>query len=87
MKFTPKTEEQLLQPKGEYDFKIAHAEEKISSSGNEMIKLEVTTYQQGRTVTTVFDYLLEAMMFKLIHFCRYTGLEEKYESGELTAED
>ena len=87
MKFTPKTEEQLLPPAGEYTFKVIAASDEISKSGNEMIKLRVQCYQQGTAVMQIFDYLLEAMPHKLMHFCRYCGLEERYSTGELTADD
>lgn len=91
MRFTPKTEQEIqeanLLPEGKYDFEVIAAEEKQSAKGNDMIVVTIAIYQNGNRKTNVFDYLLESMAFKLRHFCQNTGLIEKYESGELTADD
>ncbi len=85
MRFTPKTEEEvsapLLLPAGVYRFQVNDAENCISKSGNEMIKLTITVWADN--AVTIFDYLLEAMAHKLRHFCSATGLIAKYESGDL----
>lgn len=91
MKFTPDSEEKLneerLLPEGTYDFEVYKALDAVSKKGNEMIRLTLRVFNRdGRTVL-VDDYLMEAVKFKLIHFCKATGLYPRYESGELVAED
>jgi len=90
MRFTPKTPEELktmgLIEEGEYPFEVLEAEEQLSKKGNEMIKLKLKIWDNNGRERTVFDYIMEAMAFKLIHFCDYTGLKDKYEAGSLTAD-
>jgi len=92
MNFTPTSEELLKQSnlleKGTYSFEVVEANDEISKSGNEMIKLmlNVWDYESGKS-TIVFDYLLEKMAYKLIHFCQVTKLMDKYSTGELRAFD
>lgn len=90
MNFTPKSAEELqlaeLMPEGEYDFKVLSAEDAVSKKGNDMLKLKLAVYV-GQREYHVFDYLLEAMAFKLRHFCESTGLLDLYEDGILTADD
>ena len=83
MKFTAKAEEDLgkrivLMP-GEYNFEVLEAVETFSQKGNEMIKLKIKVDNQ----ITLKDYLLDAMDFKVKHFCEATGLHRLYKSGEL----
>ena len=92
MKFTPKSEKEineanLLPDKTKASFEVLAAEDQVSGKGNDMIKLKVAIFLNGEQKTILFDYLLEAMAFKLRHFCQNTGLIEKYETGELTAAD
>jgi hypothetical protein len=88
MRFTPKTEQEiqqaLLLPDGEYDFEVISALDKQSKSGNDMIELKLRVFheQSERFIT---DYLMEAMAFKLRHFCGAAGLMDEYESGALAA--
>lgn len=90
MNFAPKTEEELnannIFKKGIYDFEVYRAVDKISKSGNEMIELELKVFASDGEQTHVFDYLLEAMGYKLKHFCEATGLSDIYQSGNLTAD-
>lgn len=90
MKFTPKTEAEVsafeLFPVGEYDFDVIKAADVVSSKGNEMIKLELDIYAANGNKTRVFDYLLEALAYKLKHFCDCVGLSKAYEEGKLNAE-
>lgn len=83
MKFQAKAEEELgkrvvLDP-GEYPFEVIEAIETFSKKGNEMIQLKVKV----NGVVTLRDYLLDAMDFKVKHFCEATGLHRLYKSGEL----
>lgn len=91
MNFKPKSKEELetmtiLQP-GIYRFKVNAAKDKVSRNGNEMIELTLQVEDREGNNTLVFDYLLEAMMYKLFSFCEATGMEGKYHNGTLTAQD
>lgn len=88
MRFTPKTEEQLIAenmiPEGIYPFEVVYTEDRVSQKGNEMIvlKLKVFTESGERFVT---DYLMEAMAFKLRHAAEACGLLDQYNEGEITS--
>lgn len=89
MKFKHKTEEEIqsmfLLPEGTYQFVVTKAEDAMSKSNNEMIKLTLKIMDKSGREHTVYDYLLEAMEFKLKHFCDATGLEKEYQSDMLLA--
>jgi hypothetical protein len=92
MNFTPRTEQELkeinLLPDGKYHYEVIDAMDDVSKkSGNEMIKLILRIYDKQDKAHTVYDYLLSAMEFKLLHFCEANDLQSKYQSGSLTAED
>lgn len=89
MQFKPKTDEELnplLQP-GVYDYEVVKATDEISQSQNEQIKLTLRTWDNQGKEIIVFDYLLEAMHYKIKHFCYGCGLSNLYETGKLTAQD
>lgn len=48
----------ILQP-GEYDFEVADATHKLSSSGNRMWEMKLRFEQKEGPDVTVFDYLVE----------------------------
>lgn len=91
MQFTPKSESELQQSllleAGLYPFQVMHAEDAISKSGNEMIKLTLKVWNKDGSERVIYDYLLEAMAFKLRHFCASAGLIGNYEAGNLKAAD
>lgn len=91
MKFEPKTEDEVqeagLLAAGEYDFEVAEASDEVSKKDNEMIKLKLRVYNSDGGFSTVFDYLLESVAYKLRHFAFATGIGERYESGALVASD
>lgn len=90
MRFTPRSEEEvatanLLQP-ADYPFEVLEAEDKVSKQGNEMIALKLKIeIDDGMRI--VFDYLLEAVEYKLRHFFDSIGMLDEYESGDISAED
>ena len=91
MKFQSRSEQEitemnLIQP-GIYAFEVIDAVDAMSHSGNEMIKLELKVWDDKGRERKVYDYLLEALAFKLRHFAVNCGLIEKYEKGELSAQD
>lgn len=90
MKFQPKTENEVLSEglleRGEYDYEIADATEKTSQAGNEMIELKVRVFDAEGNARVIFDYLLEAMAYKLRHAAYAVGLGDSYETGALEAQ-
>jgi hypothetical protein len=91
MKFQPKSESEIINAglleEGIYDFNVSYAEDKVSRAGKDMIELKLTVFDKEGKEKIIRDYLLEAMSFKLRHFCEVTGLIEKYNKGEFTADD
>lgn len=91
MRVTPRSEQELQEslviPKGIYAFEVASAEDAVSKSGNEMIKLQLRIWDAQGKVHFIYDYLLDSLAFKLRHFAEYTGLIEKYNMGGINAED
>lgn len=88
--FTPKTEQEIqeegLLPAGIYPFEVIKAENQMSKKGAPMVKLTLNVYN-GESEKIVFDYLLEAMAYKLHAFCKHTGLQDQYDSGALNVDD
>lgn len=89
MKLTPRTDEELLNllPEGEYDFFVKQAEDTVSKKGNEMIRLSVAILDSNNREHLIFDYLLDALAFKVKHFAEAVGLEDKYNAGCYMASD
>ncbi len=91
MRINPKSNEELqslglIEP-GVYSFEVMNALDTVSKSGNDMIKLQLKVWDKSGAERIIFDYLLDAMAFKLRHFAESTGLLDKYNHGELLAED
>jgi hypothetical protein len=76
-----------LIPKGIYKFEILNAEDTISKSGNDMIKLQIKIWLEDGRERIVFDYLLEALEYKLGHFADVVGLMDQYNSKTLNSYD
>jgi hypothetical protein len=94
MKFTPKSEQELLSAglykEGIYDFEILTAEERKSKKGNDMIKLEVRVFNHDLgSAITVDDYLVDvpSMEFKIRHAAESVGLLDQYNTGFMGADD
>lgn len=87
MNFTPKTEKELsnLFPEATYDFEIVEARDTLSKNENDMIELKVVIYNGDKTIR-IFDYLLEAIAYKLRHCADACGLLSQYETGTLKGE-
>ena len=89
MRFKPQSEQEIqamsLIEAGTYPFEVLEAEDTKSKSGNEMIKVKLKLWDNAGRERVVFDYLLEAMSYKLRHFCEATSLLDKYETGDLQA--
>lgn len=76
----------LLQP-GTYDFQVKTAENAVSKKGNPMIKMNVTVWGHDGREHFIYDYLMEAMAYKLRHFCEAVDLMDKYQEGQFDATD
>ena len=93
MKFQPKTEQEVaggsVWPAGEVDFEILEAQETVSKTDNDMIKLRVRVHNAQGNSKTLFDYLVatEGGAYKVRHFAEVVGLLANYERGELYADD
>ncbi len=91
MQFQAKSEEQLkaelVMPEGEYDFEVIEAVDAVSKKGNDMITVKLKVYAPDGGFRTVTDYLMEKMAWKLRHFCETAGLMDRYEAGNLTAQN
>lgn len=64
-----------LIPEGLYKFKVIHAQEKTSSTGNQMINLKLEIWIENRGIK-LFDslILIPKMFWKIDHFCEAVGL-------------
>jgi hypothetical protein len=91
MRFTAKTEEELqntgLLEVGIYPYQIIDSKETISKAGHEMIELKLMIWDKEGRERIMFDWLLEAMGYKLRHFCESHNMLDKYNEGLLTALD
>jgi len=84
MRFNPneESEESRLLDPGEYRFKIVKAEEAVSKSGNDMIKLTLAI--DGQLITEYLVYL-DKMAWKVKAFCESVGMLESWNDGEILA--
>ena len=96
MKFTPKTEKELkeamLWPAGEYDFEVLESSPAVGSAqsknpGLEYIKLKLRVFNQDGATKLVNAVLHPKMEWAMRAFCYETGIENEYESGELSHSD
>lgn len=76
----------LIAP-GIYNFEVMDALETQSKAGNDMLKLQLKVFMEDGRERIVFDYLLEALQYKLGHFAEVIGMVNKYNEGALSAED
>ena len=91
MRTEPKSDAEIqammVMPEGIYPFVVVEAKERVSKNGNDMIELKLEVLDDQSRAHTIFDYLLASMAFKLKHFCECTGLSDKYDGDNLTAQD
>lgn len=91
MQINPQSEDQLraqmLLADGDYPFEVASAEDKISSSDNEMIALQLRIFKPDGATRTQKDWLVNSpsamMQMKIRHFARSCGLMDQYNAGTL----
>lgn len=91
MRFEPKTREELsnLLQEGIYKGHVKTAIEKTSRSERQMFALEVEIYDSEGRAKNVKDYIVlsEDMQWKLYDFCDSAGIMDRYNAGEVSAED
>jgi hypothetical protein len=92
MNFEPRTEKEIaeskLWPKGEYEFEIVEAVEKVSqSSGNPMIELKLRLSNGNGISRTIPDYLLKETPEKLRHAADACRVLDRYDIGSLSETD
>jgi hypothetical protein len=91
MRFTPLNEDQIQQSgllkEAQYDFTVINAEEKPSKSkpGNTYIALILQVWDEEGRERLIYTNL--ALIKLLKHFCDIAGLQDKYEAGEVLADD
>ena len=87
MNVTPRTEKEIAElnliPPGVYDFEILDGMDKVSKAGSEMIELKLKVWDGNGAERIIFDYLLDAMAFKLRHAAELCGLIDQYNAGRL----
>ena len=83
-------EEKLL-AEGNGTFEVIGAEAKTSQSGNPMIKVRMKVWDSEGKSGFVDDFLMggDSSFFikKIKNFCEAVGIEDKYVSGKLSADD
>lgn len=94
MQYTPKTKKELdesqLVPHGDWDIECYDAEDtKSKKTGKEMFKLSLKVFI-GDAQRFYTDYIVPSSdmgLTKLYSFCEATGQLDKYESGDMEADD
>lgn len=78
---------QLLK-EGIYDGIISSSNDSISTSGNGMMDMIVTVYDECGKGIEIRDFLvfMPKTMWKIVHFSDSTGLMKSYEDGKLCSE-
>lgn len=74
---------------GEYEAVItASSDTKSASSGNPMMDMTVTVYDENGKNHDVRDFLVftKQMMWKVVHFAESAGIEKEYEAGKLCSQ-
>lgn len=70
---------------GIYEGIITSSQDTKSSTGNPMMDMIVTVYDENGKPHEVRDFLVftKTMMWKVIHFCDSAGILKEYETGNL----
>lgn len=95
MQFKPMSDQEIMEDyaqkylmrEGEYDFEISNAVNKVSKNNNEMIFLTLKVWDENGKEKTINDNLMSLNAARLKQFCKVVGLEDKYDTGEVSAHD
>jgi hypothetical protein len=83
MNFTPKTEEELkaalLLPKGNYQYQVIKAEDKVSKAGNEYTAATLKVWDREGGEHLIFTNFALIKLIK--HFCDVNNMQEQYKLG------
>lgn len=73
---------------GIYEGVITSSQDTKSSTGNPMMDMTVTVYDENGKPHEVRDFLVftKTMMWKVIHFCDSAGILKEYEEGKLCSQ-
>ncbi len=77
-----------LLKEGEYDALVTASSDTQSKTGNPMMDMTVSVYDDNGKAHDVRDFLVftKQMMWKIVHFADSAGLLKEYESGKLCSE-
>ncbi len=92
--YTPMSETEAMQsrfqllPDGEYDAVITASEDKVSASGNPMMAVTLTVFDDSGKSQEIRDWIVftPSMMWKAIHFADSAQLMAEYEGGTLCSD-
>jgi hypothetical protein len=76
---------QSLLPEGIYEYQVVKSEDKISKAGNEYTAITLMVWDEQGKERLIFTNMAFIKLLK--HFCDVNGMEEKYKSGSIPAED
>ncbi len=78
---------QLLK-NGEYDAIISTSEDKVSSSGNPMMAMVLTVFDEDGKTYDIRDFLVftKSMMWKVVHCTQSGGCYNGYQDGKFCSE-
>lgn len=73
---------------GIYEGVVTASQDTKSSSGNDMMDVTITVYDENGKPHDIRDFLVftRTMMWKVIHFCDSAGLLKEYEEGKLCSQ-
>ena len=93
--YEPMSEQEAMQERfqlvkeGIYDAVITASQDtRSANSGNPMMDMTVTVYDENGKAHDVRDFLVftKAMMWKVVHFADSAGILKEYEEGKLCSE-
>lgn len=73
---------------GIYDGVITASQDTKSKTGNPMMDMTITVYDENGKGHDIRDFLVftKQMMWKVVHFCDSAGILKEYESGKLCSQ-
>lgn len=91
MEFDAKTEKQIVEemvwPKGEYDFEVIACKQKTSQRGNDMFEVHLRISDTKGNSKVIKDYLLPQFAMKFKRAMEAMGLEQQYMQGCVDDDD
>jgi hypothetical protein len=79
----------MLLEEGRYEIKVIKCVERKSASGNDMFELTIELVNPKGKNKNVFEYILhdQKWIHKLKKVCDCLGMQEKYNTGQISCED